>query len=420
MKRRPVYTSLFAVVLLLACCGASSRRIRLSPAQEDVLEAQADFGADLYRTLAKGEGDLLCAPSALCHSLAVLQLGAGGRTQREIADVLHVARPEPEFYAALGTLETRFHDLCSDATLGLDAVSLRVAPEQPAAGGVQRSPELAPAAGAVNVRRDFAADPQKATMELNLAVRAMTSDQIQDMPGPGDVARDTSLLVLCAVCLAGPLESPFSIRSTRDAPFTMANGDKIPVAMMEQAGLFPYDRAKELDVLELPFRKAEYSLLILLPRQPLGMAMIEQQLGHRTIERWTRRLKDQTVQVFLPRFRLEGRYTLDRTLAAMGMPRAFEPKKADFSGIAEDREAGLFISKALHRTILDVKESEPAAGPGAGLLGTDAGTRAAKPDAVFRADHPFIVLVRDNTMQSLFLLGKVDAPAARRRGYAEE
>src|ERR687886_2612610 len=104
------------------------------------------------------------------------------------------------------------------------------------------------------------------------------------------------------------------------------------------------------------------------------------------------------VHVMLPRFKVTAEFSLRDQLSAMGMPLAFSPS-ADFSGIAGGTEP-LSLSAVVHKAFVDVNEegTEAAAATGVVMVRTSA---AVRPTPVFRADHPFLFLIRDTRSGSI-------------------
>ncbi|PKG32340.1 MAG: hypothetical protein CW742_08700 [Methanoregula sp.] len=94
----------------------------------------------------------------------------------------------------------------------------------------------------------------------------------------------------------------------------------------------------------------------------------------------------------------------------MGMPTALIPGSADFSGM--DGTHDLFVSDVFHKAYIDVnEEGTEAAAATAVVVGLRAAPVGDKPP-VFRADHPFIFLIRDNESGAILFLGRVSDPAA--------
>ncbi|HUS48181.1 MAG TPA: serpin family protein, partial [Phycisphaerae bacterium] len=124
------------------------------------------------------------------------------------------------------------------------------------------------------------------------------------------------------------------------------------------------------------------------------------------VSAWLEELRKRQVDVRLPRFQLKTRYYLQEPLSAMGMPDAFVPEKADFSGM--DGTKSLFISKVIHQAFVDVNEegTEAAAATAVVMRKTNGGA----PPTIFRADHPFLFLIRHEKTGAILFMGRVANP----------
>ena len=113
------------------------------------------------------------------------------------------------------------------------------------------------------------------------------------------------------------------------------------------------------------------------------------------------------LEVSLPRFKLTAECELRDALSALGMPVAFKPGEADFSGITGTRD--LAISAVVHKAFVEVEEkgTEAAAATGVVFARTAA---IAQPPVIFRADHPFFFLIRDVQTGTILFLGRLVRP----------
>ena len=95
---------------------------------------------------------------------------------------------------------------------------------------------------------------------------------------------------------------------------------------------------------------------------------------------------------------------LTRPLINLGMKDAFLSGRADFSGMDGTRD--LFVSGVFHKAFIEVNEegSEAAAATAVAMKKGP----AASP--VFRADHPFLFLIRENGTGSILFLGRLSDP----------
>jgi serpin B len=153
-------------------------------------------------------------------------------------------------------------------------------------------------------------------------------------------------------------------------------------------------------------------MLALLPSRWLGIHGLERRLSERDITKWVSRLEGQQVKVYLPRFKMETGFRLEQILEAMGTRLAFRESQADFSGINGKKD--LHLSAAIHRAFVEVNEEGTEA-----AAATAFGVRVyrslfSRPPAipVFRADRPFVFLIRENRTGAILFLGKVVNPLA--------
>jgi serpin B len=113
------------------------------------------------------------------------------------------------------------------------------------------------------------------------------------------------------------------------------------------------------------------------------------------------------VNAYLPKFKLETSFGLNPTLEAMGMKRAFS-READFSGISDAGD--LHISAVLHKAYVDVNEEGTEAAAATGVVMEIMAARRPQPIPVFRADHPFLFLIRDTKVGSILFMGRLTNP----------
>jgi serine protease inhibitor len=299
---------------------------------------------------------------------------------------------------------------------------------------------------------DFRKAPERARKRINGWVEEKTRERIKDLVPPGAVDDLTRLVVTNAIYFKGQWSEPFPTRGTKDAPFTLADGSKVQAALMhdylskarygaftEDGALFDtprqvperggdpkklYPGAGGFEMLELPYKGDELSMVVLLPRSAGGLAALEKKFRGADLQTWIGKLQGRTVEVFLPKFRLESSFALKPALEALGIKRAFtDPTKkggAEFDGMSEasDPMDKLYISKVLHKAFVEVSEkgTEAAAATAIEMK------KAEKEDApvmvpftpVFRADRPFVFLIRDRQSGGVLFLGRVVNPKGAR------
>ena len=109
----------------------------------------------------------------------------------------------------------------------------------------------------------------------------------------------------------------------------------------------------------------------------------------------------------MPRFKVESQFLLGQTLKSLGIRDAFNAQSADFTGItAVDEE--FFIDEVIHKAYVDVNEEGTEAAAATGVVMKTLSMPAER--VVFKADHPFIFLIMDNTSKSILFIGRLEDP----------
>jgi serpin B len=178
---------------------------------------------------------------------------------------------------------------------------------------------------------------------------------------------------------------------------------------MHREGGFNYFDGGTFQALEIPYKSKELSMIVLLPKDRNGLPALEQSLTPANTEQWLKQLAAVSkVIVAVPRFKMTQEFELGRTLAAMGMPQAFA-SNADFSGMTGHHDFA--ISDVIHKAYVDVNEEGTEAAAATAVTMRAMAIRVpTQPPPVFRADHPFIFLIRDNHSDSMLFLGRVTDP----------
>jgi serpin B len=405
MKNRAYQKTVTIVVLFSAALVVPVRADHdAPPAKTDpkLVDGNTQFALDLYARLRDKDDNLFFSPLSLSTALAMTYGGARGNTAKEMKEALHFdldpARLHPAMAGLLGGLQAPkekapyelniANALWVEQTYGLlpDFVTLCQNNYQAAARPV-----------------DFktAAEAQRKT--INDWVEERTKAKIKDLLAPGVVNADSRLVLTNAVYFKGNWKEPFDRAKTRDSAFTLIDGKSIQVPMMGQTSRFGYMQEPDLQAVEMPYNGDALSMVILLPRKADGLADLEKTLNAKALSGWIGKLRPQEVYVGLPRFTMTASYGMIPMLQSLGMREAFKPDTADFSGLSGKRD--LFISAVAHKAFVDVNEegTEAAAATGVGV------STASIPPA-FRADHPFIFLIRDIRSGSILFFGRVMNP----------
>ncbi|XP_060033712.1 antithrombin-III-like [Erinaceus europaeus] len=137
--------------------------------------------------------------------------------------------------------------------------------------------------------------------------------------------------------------------------------------MMYHEGKFPYRRVAEgTQVLELPFKGDDITMVLILPKLEKSLAKVEQELTPEVLQEWLDELDEVLLAVHMPRFRIEDSFSVKERLQDMGLVDLFNPENSRLLGIVAGGRSDLYVSDAFHKAFLEVNEegSEAAASTG--------------------------------------------------------
>lgn len=379
-----------------------------------IVAGNTAFACDLYQQLRGEPGNLFLSPYNISAALAMTLVGARGETAGEIASALHYDLPAAQIHPAFAALRKKLAGLQqTNALEWLDSNSLWVQ---------QRLITLIPES-ATQLRRDYGAqislvdfigNPTQAYRDINDCISRATKGHIRDFLAPRADNTETQVVLASAVYFRGYWQSRFQLSQTRYAPFYTTATNTVRAVLMSQTELFSYGESEDLQILGLPYIGQKVFMIVLLPKDKNGLTKLEDRLQPAQIAAWLKLVRRHEVEVYMPRFALDITFDLAGLLNNLGVKKTFDRQLADFSGFAKPTPEmpRLFLQRAVHRAGIQVDEvgTVAYAATATGLGGAGA---APPPPPVFRADHPFIYLIYDDTSRTILFMGRVTDPTKR-------
>ncbi len=375
----------------------------------------------------KEGGNLFLSPFSIRTALAMTYAGAREETAKQMKKALHFTLDDARLHAAAQRAQQLMH------TGAGASHTLHVANSLWGQKGYTfLKPFLDVAAacygGGLN-QVDFAQETEKAREAINLWVEEKTREKIKNLIPPRGLAKLTRLVLVNAVYFYGSWERQFDKGLTQDAPFFVTPQKTATAKMMrhktwdvEEKPRFRYLETDSFQAVELPYKGERVSMALFLPRKKDGLPALERELlkpaaGAGLAEQAEKLAasRKREVHVHLPKWRITwGTKELTPLLRSLGMVEAFQDDKADFSGmngVKPPSDEALFISAVFHKAFVDVnEEGTEAAAATAVVMAPKAEPLA--PTPVFRADHPFLFLIRVAATGQVLFIGRVSDPTA--------
>ncbi|KAK7881252.1 hypothetical protein WMY93_029661 [Mugilogobius chulae] len=378
----------------------------------DLSKANTSFALNLFKVVGDNDrtSNVFFSPLSISSALAMVLFGARGNTATQMSECLKTNDISGDVHSAFGSLLQTLNKLDTlnianrlygEQTYQFDKTFL---------AGTEKyyNSELQTV--------DFVHKSEEARVTINTWVEKKTKGKIKNLLAEGAVDNLTKLVLVNAIYFKGNWDEKFKKRLTIDDDFRINKSQTKKVKMMYQKSKFPLKYIKDIncEVLEMPYKGKELSMLIFLPQKfeddTTGLEKLEQQLTYENFAEWTRtnRMHRKKVMVYVPRFKLEETYDLKNILTSMGMVDAFDENRCDFSGMSPAKE--LAVSEVIHKAFVELNEegTEAAAATDVGLVNYAIGW--SEPPSTFKADHPFLFFIRHNSTNSILFAGRYCSP----------
>lgn len=369
---------------------------------EELVKGKSEFAFELYQKIRDSGGNLFYSPYSISLALAMTYAGARGETERQMADTLNFTLPQERLHPAFNALDQSLADRERENFV------LNIANAFWSQENFHFKDEfldtLALNYGASVRLLDFIRDPESARATINEWVENQTENKIEDLIPQGVINQLTRAVLTNAIYFNAAWKYPFPEGATRNDNFTLLDGKQVIVPMMSQTGSFRSAKGDGYQAIELPYQDENMSMLIILPTRN-QFEKFEETLTAERVGGIVDDLKKGWVSLTMPKFKFETYINLSGVLADMGMPAAFNPEEADFSGMTGDRS--LFIHEVLHKAFVSVDEEGTEAAAATAVV---MGVTSLPPQ--ISLDSPFIFMIRDNETGAILFMGRVLDPTA--------
>ena len=382
--------------------------VDVSPAP--LTAAMNAFALDVWRRVANDAGNSLFSPGSLWLALAMTASGARGETRAQLAKLLRL--PEDDTAVTQQLMQWNVENPSEGLTLrvvnrlfGQDGGDFEAAWRE----------EVERVWKATFEALAFSTDEEAARRHINAWVEQQTAQKSRELLPAKSLTKDTRLVLVNAVYFLAKWATPFQEYRTQPASFFAPSGEQT-VTMMGKVDTLPHASVEGAQVVALPYEGGPLELVVVLPTAHDGLPALEQTLTPARVEGWRAAAQPVLVDLSMPKFKLQpaGALALKQTLISLGVELAFDSDRADFTAISnpprpEDR---LVISEAFHQAFMRVDEEGTEAAAATAVLMLSGSAPRREERVVFRADHPFLIILRDSITGAWLFVGRVVAPSA--------
>ncbi|XP_012912889.1 plasma serine protease inhibitor isoform X2 [Mustela putorius furo] len=381
----------------------TKKRAKELPVLSTAAPASRDFAFDLYRALATAAPDqnIFFSPLSISTTLAMLSLGARSHTKEQILEGLGVhpqEGSEEELHNTFHRLLREFAQPREDVQLSLGN-ALFISPEvhlQDTFLSAMKTLYLAD-----TFPTDFG-DPAGAQKQINDYVAKQTQGKIADLAK--DLDSTEVMIMVNYIFFKAKWRTSFDHKNTRKQDFHVTSETVVRVPMMKGEDHYYYflDRNLSCKVVGVPYQ-GNATAFFILPSEG-RMEQLENRLNEKTLRKWLRMFTKRQLELYLPKFSIEGSYRLEKVLPRLGINDVFT-SHADLTGITN--HSSIQVSEMVHKAMVEVDESGTKAAAATETIFMFKSAPMSSQRLIF--NRPFLMVIVENSTNILFV-GKVTHP----------
>ncbi|MDF1576505.1 MAG: serpin family protein [Bacteroidales bacterium] len=378
-----------------------AKKIVLNKKAAEILQADRQFAFELFKEVhgLSGEENLMISPLSTSYALGMTLNGAAGDTREAFRQVLH--------FDGLSDQEVNesYQDLMAQLVTLDNQVQFSIA------NSIWYKPGYRVLEDFISTNREYFdaaveeldfADPEAVDI-INGWIEDKTNDKIREMLDyiPGDAV----MYLINAIYFNATWKYQFDTEESFENDFHLEEGGTHRCDFMQVEGTFNYTSQEGFKAVELPYGDSAFSMVVLLPEAGISINSLVDELNAESWDTWFNTSYPANILIQLPKFKYGFKSLLNDPLIDLGLGIAFN-ESADFTHITPG--GGIFISRVIHQTFIDVNEEGTEAA--AATIVEMVESTAPRGPLTFRADKPFLYVIRENSTGALLFMGKVGRP----------
>ncbi|XP_040287809.1 ovalbumin-related protein Y-like [Bufo bufo] len=361
------------------------------------------FTAELAKKISSDE-NIVMSPLSMLTALALVCLGVKGKTEAQMKKVLHFESCtdiHSGFKQLLSALtETEEYILNIDNTLFVEETfNISETFINVSKVWYNSNPELV----------DFKNHPRGSWEYIVNWLKGKTEDTFQNM-SLDSITNNTKIVVVNTAYLLANWTQSFHQLHTQNESFTLSTNEIVYTQLMSVEGYFNIREITDemLSIIELPYGKSKnLRMYVILPGTYDGLKKIQQNISYEQLNDWTNpeNMNRTFTEVYLPHFKIDSSYSMKDFLHHMGMTDVFIDTRSNLTEISQE---SLYVSDIINLVTMEADEDGTKESTD---IDDHLGFLSLKlPQMTFKADHPFIFIIRDMLSKCFIFYGAFQKP----------
>ncbi|XP_016003645.2 serpin I2 [Rousettus aegyptiacus] len=376
-----------------------------SQAPRSLAQRNIEFAVDLYQAICSAQNNIIFSPLGTTLVLGMVQLGAKGKAQEQIRQTLKFQETSigeefsvlKSFFSAISEKKQEFTFNLANALYLQEGFTVKEQYLHSNKEFFQSAIKL------VNFQ-----DAKSCAETISTWVERKTYGKIKEMFSGEEFGPLTRLVLVNAIYFKGDWKQKLRKEDTQLMNFTKKDGAVVQIPMMKALLKTKYGYFSEssvnYQVLELPYKGDEFSLIIILPAEEVNIEEMEKLLtAHQILKRFSE-MQEEEVEISLPRFKVEQKLDFKEALYSLNITEIFSSGR-DLSGITDSSE--VYVSQVMQQVSFEINEDGSEAATSTGIHIPVIMSLAPNQ---FIANHPFLFIMKNNPTESILFMGRVTNP----------
>jgi serpin B len=449
---RSIATTVCGTLVALHLAGAQGQAAEDQTNIPALTHAYNASGVDLFRQFAASSGNIAFSPYSIGTAMAMALAGARDKTQTEMATVLRHRLGATAINAANAEVLAILNGYDTSGNPGTCVAGARLngkrceAPQSSDGrctyplrrdGELCVGPAIMPPSAKLSaanalmllgrgdliakdyvtlLEKNYRAEvfPDADVAKINRWIEEKTAGKIRNMLDGLDP--NVPAVLINAVYFKSRWNLVFDKALTKNETFRLTKSQKADVPTMHHTGNYAVAAGAGYRAIRLPYEVKSLAMIVVLPNEADGLGHVIDRTDAGQLSGLFATLrkdrKGTPVALSLPSFKVEFKADLVKPFRQVGMRLAFDPKAADFSGMMERPDTGLYLGAIRHRAVVEVSEESTEAAAATVVVPTARSSRRRpepKPEE-FRADRPFGFFIVDDSTGAILFAGRVSDP----------
>jgi len=368
----------------------------LTSVEKSLVSADNNFGLNLFKSLhsAKPNENLFISPLSVSLALGMTLNGANGETYEAIKTTLELnGFSEDDINKSYQTLIELLTNLDEEVVFNIT-------------NSIWHRDNFNVEQNFIDLNKEYFNAEVQGLNFSNPTSKDVINDWVYDKTNglidkilDENIPAEIVMYLINAIYFKGVWSNEFDTDDTKEESFNNYDGSVSSVPLMFQEEDFNYLENDKYQAVELMYGDSIYSMMVVLPKQGVDINNLADTLN---VSDLSNQYYSTGLHLYLPKFELEWKASLNSVLKSMGMDIAFNESQADFTRI--NPNGGLYIDEALHKSYIKVDEEGTEA---AAITSIGVSLTSMPQTTYFRVDRPFIFVIRDHHSNTILFIGKV-------------